>query len=357
MNINRQRKIINVLLVDDSIVATTLLKGMLSLSPSINVVGCALNGKEALKLIPFLKPDVICTDIVMPVMNGIELIHEVMCTNPMPILVISEYVSDEHQQNVFELLEAGAIDVFQKPDLSRACNLKTKASELISKIKIISGVVPFTKHKKKDILKDPIEKQPPTLKSNMKIIAIGASTGGPQVFHAILQTLPPNYAFPIVCIQHISNGFLHGFIEWLAGDTTLTVKIATDGEIPKLGTVYFAPENLHLEMNNAGHFITTARPAYDGHKPSITVTFNSLAKHYGSNVTGILLSGMGKDGAEGLFNILQAGGSTIAQDEDSSVVFGMPKQAINLGAAQCVLSVDEIIDFLAYSINHKCKKY
>jgi two-component system, chemotaxis family, protein-glutamate methylesterase/glutaminase len=182
------------------------------------------------------------------------------------------------------------------------------------------------------------------------MLAIGASTGGPQALHKILSQLPNNFPVPIVCIQHISIGFLQGLIDWLSAECQLKVKIAEDGELPMPGYIYFAPEKHHLEFNSFGRMIYSNLPAIDGHCPSVSATFRSAAKFYGSNLVGVLLTGMGRDGAAGMQDIFRSGGVTIAQDEQSSVVFGMPKEAIALGAVKQILPVDDIAPLLLRKI-------
>jgi two-component system chemotaxis response regulator CheB len=176
----------------------------------------------------------------------------------------------------------------------------------------------------------------------VRLVCIGASTGGPQTLQNILSGLPSNFPHPILCVQHISHGFLRGLVEWLNNSSRLRVKIAENGERVQGGTVYFPPENHHLEISPGGQLRTTSGPPVDGHRPSVTATFQSAARSYGSSVLTILLTGMGSDGALGMHSAVAAGGLTIAQDETSCVVYGMPRQAVELGAAQFVLSPDEI---------------
>jgi two-component system chemotaxis response regulator CheB len=182
------------------------------------------------------------------------------------------------------------------------------------------------------------------------MVAIGASTGGPQALQTILAQLPANFPVPVVCTQHMSDGFLQGLVNWLASESQLQVKIAQVGELPSPGAVYFAPERSHLELDARGRFSYSMSPLVDGHRPSVTVTFKSIANFYGRATVGILLTGMGRDGATGMQAIAQAGGLTIAQDEKSSVVFGMPKEAIALGAAQHILPPQEIAPLLLSKI-------
>lgn len=182
--------------------------------------------------------------------------------------------------------------------------------------------------------------------SSVRVVAIGASTGGPQALHKILSQLPANFPVPVLCTQHISVGFLQGSIDWLASECKLKVKIASSGESPSAGTIYFAPENCHLELDARGKFNCSLTLPVDGHCPSIAVLFKSVAKFYGRATAGVLLTGIGKDGAAGMQAIASSGGMTIAQDEKTSIVFGMPKEAIALGAAQQILPIQDIAPFL-----------
>lgn len=346
---------ISVLIVEDSPVALTILKRILTSSPEIEIVGIARDGIEALELIPKANPKVICTDLHMPKMGGLELIQRVMAEFPKPILVISSAVDQtKDAQNVFQLLQAGALDVFLKPSISLMSEYEKMQQDLISRIKVLAGVSVFTIHPTRRTNAKPVAvtlpAQPrpslpgasPSKLAYPKVVAIGASTGGPQAFHTILKALPANFPLPILCVQHISEGFLGGFTHWLEATCPLRVEIAQGGDVPRPGTIYFAPDHCHLRLSSQGRFVTFRDAAVCGHRPSVTVLFQSVAAYYQQATLGILLTGMGRDGADGLLTILKAGGTTIAQDESSSIVFGMPREAIALGAAQHVLSLDEI---------------
>ncbi|TAE92968.1 MAG: response regulator [Oscillatoriales cyanobacterium] len=333
---------IKVLLVEDSPVATIVLKRILDASPEIQVIGTASNGLEALELIPKLQPEVICTDLNMAEMNGLEFTREVMKKYPRPILIISASVQAKDTQNVFELMKAGALDVFPKPIGGLASDYDRLGNELIAKVKVLSGVKVFTRHQRlggietgerrpsKKIYQLPIHNYQLSSKNlnsqTIKLLAVGASTGGPQALHSIISQFPANLPVPVICIQHISEGFLQGLVQ--------------------AGIVYFPPEKRHLELDAQGRFIYSEAAREAGHCPSVTVTFKSVASFYGRGAAGVLLTGMGRDGAEGMLAIAQAGGLTIAQNEASCVVFGMPKEAIALGAAQHVLPVSAIAPLL-----------
>ncbi len=324
---------------------------MLVTSPIIEVVGTAKNGKDALELVPKLNPDVICTDLHMPEMNGLEFTREVMMRHPRPILVISASVHEgEDAHHIFQLLEAGAIDMFPKPRGGMASDDGDLARALISKIRILAGVIVFSRTRKmrEDRVRTPTptSTSPPIGIQHVRMVTIGASTGGPQSLHKILAPLPANFPAPIVCVQHISLGFLNGLVSWLADHCALRVKIAEAGERPQPGTVYFPAENKHLELDSNGKFRFGKCAGELLHCPSIDMTFESIAKYYRRSAVGILLTGMGRDGANGLKSLRHAGGTTIAQNEETCVVFGMPKVAIELDACQHVLSLNDIGDMV-----------
>lgn len=335
---------ISVLLVEDSPVALEILDRLLASSPDIRVVGKARNGKEAIDLIPKLQPKVICTDLHMKEMDGLELTKQVMANHARPILVVSTSVQKSDTNTIFELLQAGAVDVFPKPNTGLASDYEQVKRDLINKIKVLSGVTVFTKRQTPPIVVPPVNNFvfPVDKTRAIKVITIGASTGGPQALHKIIGQLPANLPVPVICIQHISQGFLQGLVDWLDSECLVKVKIAMVGEIPQPGTVYFAPDKNHLELDAQGKFIYGSSLPVDGHCPSVTVTFKSVAKFYNRAAMSILLTGMGRDGASGMQYISDAGGITIAQDEKTCVVFGMPNEAISLGVVQHVLPIQDI---------------
>ena len=343
---------IRVLLVDDSPLALELIRRMLARAPEIEIGGTAANGARALELIPALKPDVICTDLHMPGMGGLELTHEVMQRHPLPILVLSVSVQADQTDNIFNMLEAGAIDIVAKPRGGLESDLDATARELIRKIRIASGVVVIRRHArgataaKQDVRNATRSEAPPALRISApnapRIIGIGASTGGPQALESVLKALPADFPVPIVCIQHIAEGFMRGLVDWLAKLCRIKVCTADEGTEPLAGTASFAPEGRHIEIDELGRFRCSDADRGFGHRPSIDLALASLVRCYGTGALGVLLTGMGSDGVQGLLAIARAGGLTIAQDEQSSVVFGMPRQAIEAGAARFVLALDRI---------------
>jgi two-component system chemotaxis response regulator CheB len=336
---------IRVLLVDDSPIVLHILQRLLSRSPEIQVVGTAADGKEALELVPSLNPDVICTDLHMPVMDGLAFTREVMANYPRPILVVSIAV-EPGSPNIFRLLEAGAVDVYSKPRDILNVDMDKLAHELASKIRILAGVHVFRRQKNaRGAPASKLAPKPtviPRPQTPVRMVVIGASTGGPQALHAILVHLPATFPVPMVCVQHIGSNFLSEMVTWLNEVSPLPVRKAVHGETPQAGVVYFAPEDAHLELDDGGRFALSLAAPLDGHRPSVTITMRAAARCFGAGAVGVLLTGMGRDGAEGMASIAAAGGITIAQDEASSVVYGMPKQAVELGAVQHILPLEQI---------------
>lgn len=333
---------IRVLIVEDSPIALIILKRILTSSSDIKIVGTASTGQEGLALIPTSQPDVICTDFFMPKMDGLEFTTQVMNKYPRPILVVSASVQEDDTHRIFQLLEAGAVDILPKPKAGLDAENMLLKQALINKIKVLSGVKVF---KKKRSCINQQNKRPAGLSKlhwSHKIMAVGASTGGPLALQKLFANLPENFPYPIVCVQHISRGFLQGLLDWLNHTSILSIRIALAGECPKPGNIYFPPERQHLTLNKFGRFVYSQALPDEGHCPSITTLFSSIAQVYGHKAVGILLTGMGRDGADGMKAIADAGGVTIAQDETTSVVFGMPKEAIALGAAHQVLPIDAI---------------
>jgi two-component system chemotaxis response regulator CheB len=336
---------IRVLLVDDSPTTLTVLSRMLAQSGEVVVAGTARDGEEALRLVPELRPDVICTDLEMPGMDGYALIDTVMRTMPCPILVVSSYVQQDQTDNIFRALELGAIDVFPKPRGGITEAELTGGPELARKIRVLSGVVPLTRR----TLADPLAATTDTDagRTPPRIVGIGASVGGPQALRTILSGLPGPLTTPVLCVQHISGDFYRSLIDWLQPVCPMPIRIATDGETPMPGVVYLPRSDRHLLVDDGGRLASSLDPPVDGHRPSVSATFASAAQYYGAATLGVLLTGMGRDGADGLLAIARAGGTTVAQDEQTSVVFGMAREATRLGAAQHLLPVERIADLLA----------
>ena len=346
-----------VVLVEDSPVALEILQRLLNSSPDVDVVGTARDGVEGLEVINKTRPDVICTDFHMENMDGLELTQRVMADDPRPILVISNFVQKADVDNVFRLLQAGAADVFPKPSTDSPTDYEQLKNALVTKIKVLSHMKVTQKRPGQSMSAKPMTSGAflgnQTLMTNVsrvKAIAIGASTGALPAIQKIVCQLPPNFPLPIICTVHVSTGVLSGLVNWLSTECPLKVKIAEVGESPAPGTVYFAPEKNDLELDARGKFIYTDCPETNKHCPSITATFKSLARFYGKATAGVLLTGLGRDGADGLQAIAQAGGITVAQD-DKGGTFGMVKEAMSLDAVQQMLAIDKIAPFLLKTLS------
>jgi two-component system, chemotaxis family, protein-glutamate methylesterase/glutaminase len=338
-----------VLLVEDSLIALELLQRLLKTSPEVELVGTARNGREALELIPKVNPDVICTDLHMTPIDGLELTQVVMEKFPRPILVISNSVQEDDTRNIFGLLQAGAVDIFPKPTNGDYTEYEQVKQRLLAKIKMLSQVTVKARSSNGQ-LRAAISSPNTNDTGTLRAIAIGASTGGPQAIHKIITSLPQDLPVPIICAQHIGDGFLTGLISWLKEDAKLNVKVAQIGETPAPKTVYFAPERAHLEFDAQGKFIYSNFITSTGTCPSIDALFRSVARVYGGSSASILLTGMGTDGVAGTEAVKAAGGLTIAQDEQSCLVFGMSKLAISTGAVGHVLGLPEIAPFIISKI-------
>ena len=334
---------IKVLLVDDSPMVLHFLRKLLESSEDIVVVGTAAQGQQALDLLQTLKPDVICTDMHMPVMDGLALTRAVMAASPCPILVVSVSV-EPGSANVFQLLEAGAVDIYPKPRNILEADNDRLAKELTSKIRVLAGVKVYRRSLAASEAKPaaPQATLIPRPHLAAQIVVVGASTGGPQALFSLLAGLPRRFPVPIVCVQHIGSDFLGNLMAWLQTGSALPLQRAVQGVLPLPGVVYFAPEDLQLEFDAQRRFQLLQAPPCDGHCPSVTVAMRSAAQRFGPTTIGVLLTGMGRDGADGMASIASAGGVTVAQDEASSVVYGMPKEAVKLGAVQFSLPLEQI---------------
>ncbi|KAB8318568.1 response regulator [Tolypothrix campylonemoides VB511288] len=356
----RQKKVV---LVEDSPIALEILQRLLNSSPEVAVVGTARDGEEGLEVIIKTQPDVICTDLMMENMDGLELTKRVMAQDPRPILVISNFVQNTDIDTIFRLLQAGAADIFPKPTTGSPTDYEKIKAALIAKIKVLSSMKVATKpQQQKQPLTPPgspttsgsslkTEIPVPNVTLSYRVICIGASTRGLKAIEKILGKLPADFPLPIICTLHVGEGVLSKLVDWLSSECKLRIKVAEVGESPQPGTVYFAPEKNHLELDSKGKFIYSRAVPGEKHCPSITVMFKSIASFYGKTTAAVLLTGLGHDGVQGLQAISQVGGLTIAQD-DNGVAFGMVKEALALGAAQHLLPIEDIAPFLLlFSLN------
>lgn len=341
-----------VLVVDDSLTIRKYLAEVLSADPELDVVAEAEDGKQAIELCGTLRPDVVTLDMMLPVMSGVAVTEYVMAYCPTPILVVSASTNRGELYKTYDALAAGAVDVFEKASGNEAGAAWEHG--LVRAVKIASRVRVITHIRGKLGPLGRIPVAPVGLsRSNgcvpKTVIAIGGSTGGPAAIVEILRGLPANFPIPILLVIHISTPFSAAFAEWLDGLSPFRVRYAKDGEqIPARGEIgmVMAPPGLHLVVQR-GKLRLTTEPERNSCRPSVDVLFESLAKELGGQTVACLLTGMGRDGAAGLLALRHSGALTIAQDETSSVVFGMPREAIQMGAADRVLPLSEIATALA----------
>ncbi|MEW6237708.1 MAG: chemotaxis-specific protein-glutamate methyltransferase CheB [Candidatus Omnitrophota bacterium] len=347
---------IKLLVVEDSPVVREFLVYILKSDPEIDVIGVARNGEEALEFVNARRPDVITMDINMPRMNGFDTTRRIMETSPVPIVIVSGSWNTAEMATTFRALEAGAVAVLARPTGLGHPDHEANAKELIQTVKLMSEVKVIRRWPRRrtaawESLSRPIfsslrEREALSPPRDIRAAAIGASTGGPIVLQTILSRLPKDLPFPILIVQHIAPGFLTGFAEWLSSTTGFPAQIAAQDEPMAPGRAYLAPDGWQMGVKSRGRIHLSPGDAEYGVCPSVSFLFRSMANVFGANAAGILLTGMGKDGAEELRIMKEQGALTIVQDEESSVVYGMPGEAIRLHAAHSVLSPEEIASAL-----------
>ncbi len=341
---------VRVLVVEDSLTVRKRLCEVLARDPGVEVVGEAGDGRRAIELCQELRPDIITLDMMLPVMSGLAATEYIMAHCPTPILVVSASTNRGEIFKTYEALAAGAVDVLEKPRGDEADG--EWEQRFISTVKLVARILVITHVRarlKPSLRPDAYVSsitQSPTRR--IEAVAIGASTGGPAAIVDLLRGLPPEFSLPLLFVLHISSVFSGGFADWLDGQTGRRVAFAKDGEplASAVGRVVMAPPEMHLVLRG-GRFRLTRDPERHSCRPSVDVLFESVASELGPAAAGCLLTGMGRDGAAGLLQIRRAGGMTIAQDEATSVIYGMPREAVLLGAAERVLPLDGIARAIA----------
>ncbi len=340
---------IRVLVVEDSLTMRHHLRASLERDSELHVVGEAADGTEAVELCGRLRPDVVTMDIMLPVMNGLAATEHIMADHPTPILVVS---SADRQElfSTYNALAAGAVDVLEKPrgDDSdadwgqRLCY----AVKLVSRIRVIT----HPRARLNGRRREPVPVAAPVSDSPLRVVAVGASTGGPGALTDLLRALPATFRVPVLCVQHIaaSEPFAVAFSDWLGGQIDRPVAYARDGQALSAlaGRVILAPPDRHLLLDHGVLRLSDAAPRHSC-RPAVDNLFESVAADAGAAAAGCLLTGMGRDGAAGLLQMRRAGAGTYAQDEASSVVYGMPREAAALGAAAYILSPEQMAGRLA----------
>ncbi|MFP4345004.1 MAG: chemotaxis-specific protein-glutamate methyltransferase CheB [Anaerolineales bacterium] len=344
----RKSEVVRAIVVDDSPTARDLLVSLLQTSSEIQVVGTGSNGEDALRLTKRMRPDVLVIDIHMPRMNGLQATRQIMQEVPTPIVLVTGTLMRTDVDPSFEALRAGALTVVAKPGLA-----DTAACEaLVQKVRAMAGVPVVRRWGERSAtpLRAAVATRPrcdpptliPEIPANLRLIGIASSTGGPGALAAILGRLPAAFPLPILIVQHVTTGFAAGLAEWLDAQTPLQVRLADHGAEPQRGRVLVAPDEYHMQLNRKGVIELYKGPPYKGLRPSANYLFESLAQVHASRALGIILTGMGDDGVEGLIRLHEAGGLTLGQDEATCVVYGMPREAMLRNALDAVLSLEQI---------------
>ena len=345
---------LRILVVEDSLTIRRRFCEILSADPELEVIAEAEDGKRAIELCEALRPDVVTLDMVMPVMSGLAATEYIMAYTPTPILIVSASTNRGELFQTYDALAAGAIDVLEKPTLSDVDTAWERrfvaAVKLVARIKVITHPRARLAGSERSVAAVRQESTAPAIKHTRheqgplyRVVALGASTGGPAAIVKVLRALPRNLPVPVLFVLHIDEPFGTVFAEWLDNQTPHRVAYARDREsldsLP--GQVIMAPPSRHLTVER-GRLRLSSDPPRHSCRPSVDVLFESLAADQGAEVLACLLTGMGRDGAAGLLAIRRTGGFTIAQDESTSVIYGMPREAAALGAAQLVLPLDQI---------------
>lgn len=344
---------IRVMIVEDSAVVRILLQHIIGSDGRFEICCLAETAEEALAALDRVRPDVISLDIRLPGMNGLDATLRIMSTNPTPIVVVAASVASDDLNITMNALRAGAVAVVEKPVGTSHEDYETVAKHLCNQLAIMSQVKVVKQAPRRGLsfgspgVAEPFTPPPPpppqVLRPPVRIEAVGlcASTGGPNALSRVLSELPGDLAVPVYLVQHITPSFLEGFVSWLDGQTRLTVKIADTGEVPSRGVVYLPPIDRHLELRQGRLWHSRAEEVCN-QRPSGTVLFHSMARELGPAGLGVLLTGMGADGAEGLLAMRQAGAWTIAEDASTCVVYGMPAAAVQMGAVSEVLPLPAV---------------
>ncbi len=334
---------ITVFVVDDSAVSRELLTRVLSSDPEITVIGSARSGSEAVAVLAEAKPNVVTMDIHMPGIDGFEATRQIMESQPVPIVIVSASFDSADVAKAFRAMEAGAVAVIEKPSGPGSPTHAPLAQKLIETVKAMSEVRVIRRWARARVEARGAEPAiVPRAGEELRLVAIAASTGGPPVLQTLLARLPKPCPVPLVIVQHISAGFVEGLADWLSTTTGMTVRLARHGELAQPGIAHLAPDGCQMSVGNDLRMVCGPEPAEHGLRPSASFLFRSIAARIGAQAAGVLLTGMGRDGAEELKLMRDAGAVTFAQDQESSVVHGMPGEAIRLGAAMHVGNPERI---------------
>jgi two-component system, chemotaxis family, protein-glutamate methylesterase/glutaminase len=347
---NHQSSIKRVVIVEDSLTIREYLAHIIDSDPALEVVGMARDGEEGVKRVCRERPDIVTMDIHMPRMNGYEATQRIMAECPVPIVIVTSSWHPDDVKNTFWAIDAGALTALEKPPGPGNPRSKPLVAKLLQTIKTMSEVRVVKrfpkKHQSPTADQGSLPEPKGALEQHIDVVAIGASTGGPPVIRAILSGLRQGFSIPVLVVQHISPGFLDGMVGWLDKECGISVKIGSDGEPVRGGVVYFAPDGVHMGVNGSGKLVLSDGPLENGVRPSVSHLFRSVAEAYGQRAVGVLLSGMGRDGAADLALMRERGAITVAQDKESCVVYGMPAEAVKLNGAGYILPPERIAALL-----------
>ena len=345
---------IRVLVVEDDGVIRRFLVFLLKRDPEIGTVLTAEDGEEAMAVIARERPDVVTMDIVLPGIDGLDVTRRIMESSPVPIVVVSSSIDPRDVSTVLHALEAGAVAALHHPPAIGSPGHDAAAGEFVRTVKAMAGVKLVTRRpwtvRPSRPARAPSSPPPAPSPRSVRVVAIGASAGGPTVLQGILRGLDPGFPVPILAVQHIDGSFAEGLATWLAAGVPLPVLVAVDGEAPRPGTVYLAPADRHLGLHPDGRLSVSAAPPESGLRPAVSYLFRTAGDAFGASCVAVLLTGMGADGAAEMKRLHDLGAVTVAQDEASSLVHGMPGEAIRLGGARHVLPPSAIVELLAATV-------
>jgi two-component system chemotaxis response regulator CheB len=349
---------IRVLVADDSATARGLLVAILRNDPELQVVGEAEDGLKAVELTQKLRPQVVTMDVRMPRMDGFAASKEIMITAPTPIVIVTASHDGREVEVALNALRVGAVSVLQKPPGPESSTFEEESRKLISTVKAMAQVKVVRHWRSTPSVSSPLpvslspglrpsesetwRQGDKEIRRSGEVVAVATSTGGPAALHHLLSELPGDFPVPILVVQHITRGITPGLGVWLNTSSSLRVKIAEQREALRPGSVYLAPDDRHLGMSSRSTIALSDSPPIGGFRPSGTFLFESVSRVFGASAIALMLTGMGEDGVKGLRQVRQAGGRIVAQDEKSSVIFGMPGAAIAAGLADMVLPIEAI---------------
>lgn len=356
--------VIRVGIAEDSAVVRMLLVQALSRDPQIEIAGVAANGAEAVELAQGARPDVLTMDVNMPVLDGLEATRRIMSRSPLPIVVVSASARPEEVELTFRAMEAGAVAVLEKPHGPGHPEHEAMVARIVQTVKLMSALKGAS-WLGRGVLREPAQAPsapipPPALQgakahgTGSPLVAIATSTGGPPALQRLLSQLPKSFRAPVLVVQHMTPGFIDGMIRWLQPSSALELRVARDKEPVLPGKVYFAPDQFHMGVCPERNIVLSSAAAEHGVRPSGSFLFRSVAEGCGAGSVGVVLTGMGSDGALELGLMRKQGALTIAQDAATSVVHGMPGQAIRLGSAALVLGLDQIAPAICAHLREYC---